>query len=93
MIQDIATETIQVAQAKGVMLDYQQIMQDLETNILPAIGEHYPSLAQDMHNKRKTEIDSLNGAIVKYGRKLGIPTPVNDYITRLVKIAEDNYAV
>lgn len=91
MVDEIAKETIQVAKAEGVALDYQQIIRDLETNVIPAIGDHYPSLAQDMRNKRKTEIDSLNGAIVKYGRKLGIPTPVNDYITRLVKIAEDNY--
>jgi 2-dehydropantoate 2-reductase len=91
LVDEIAKETIQVAKAEGVVLDYQQIMRDLETNVIPAIGDHYPSLAQDMGNKRKTEIDCLNGAIVKYGRKLGIPTPVNDYITRLVKIAEDNY--
>ncbi|HBE80969.1 MAG TPA: hypothetical protein DDW65_24755 [Firmicutes bacterium] len=91
MVDEIAKETIQVAKAEGVVLDYQQIIRDLETNVIPAIGDHYPSLAQDMCNKRKTEIDSLNGAIVNYGRKLGIPTPVNDYITRLVKIAEDNY--
>lgn len=91
MVDEIAKETIQVAKAEGVVLDYQQIMWDLETNVIPAIGDHYPSLAQDMRNKRKTEIDSLNGAIVRFGRKLGIPTPVNDYITSLVKIAEDNY--
>lgn len=91
LIDDIAHETIQVAKAEGVTLEYQQIMRDLETNVLPTLGDHYPSLAQDMRNKRKTEIDSLNGAIVNYGRKLGIPTPVNDYITRLIKIAEDNY--
>lgn len=54
-------------------------------------GDHYPSMAQDMKNRRKTEIDSVNGAISRYGRQAGIPTPANDLLTRLVKIIEENY--
>jgi len=54
-------------------------------------SEHYPSMAQDMMNRRRTEIDFLNGAVVKYGQERGIPTPANDYVTRFVKIIEDNY--
>jgi len=53
-------------------------------------SRHYPSMAQDVRGKRKTEIDSLNGAIARYGQELGIPTPANDYIARFVKIIEDN---
>jgi 2-dehydropantoate 2-reductase len=56
-------------------------------------GEHYPSMAQDMKNRRRTEIDSLNGAIARYGKQLGIPTPVNDCISSIVKIIEENYDV
>ena len=48
-------------------------------------------MAQDMKNRRKTEIDSVNGAISRYGRQAGIPTPANDLLTRLVKIIEENY--
>lgn len=40
---------------------------------------------------KKTEIDNLNGAIVKYGQELGIPTPVNEVITLMVKAVENNY--
>ena len=54
-------------------------------------GEHYPSTAQDIRNKKKTEIDFLNGAIAKYGKELGVATPANDYITSFVKILEETY--
>ena len=42
---------------------------------------HVPSTAQDVRNKRKTEIDFLNGTIVRLGKKYGIPTPYNSMIT------------
>ncbi|MGN0983626.1 MAG: ketopantoate reductase family protein [Gemmiger sp.] len=52
---------------------------------------HVPSTAQDVRAKRKTEIDFLNGAIVRLGKKHGIPTPYNSMITNLVHIIENNY--
>ena len=41
--------------------------------------------------KRQTEIDTLNGAIVKYGKQYGIPTPYNDFITKAIKAIQKNY--
>lgn len=52
---------------------------------------HIPSAAQDVQKKRKTEIDFLNGAIVRLGKKYGIPTPYNTVITDLIHIIENNY--
>ncbi|CCV64497.1 Ketopantoate reductase ApbA/PanE family protein [Alteracholeplasma palmae J233] len=49
---------------------------------------HYPSLYQDMKNKRLTEIDYLNGAIADLGRKNGIKTPVCELITYLIHAKE-----
>lgn len=91
LVQDITREVVDVAAAKGIHLDYDALIADMVAAVVRA-GEHYPSMAQDMRARRKTEIDSLNGAIVRYGREMGIPTPANDYVTRFVKIIEDNYA-
>lgn len=52
---------------------------------------HVPSTAQDVRGKRKTEIDFLNGAIVRLGKKHGVPTPCNSMITNLIHIIENNY--
>ena len=89
----LVQETLAVAKAKGVEgLDFNTFF----TKVLPAAkksaGDHYPSMAQDvMMAKRPTEIDYLNGAIVKMGKELGIETPVNETITNLIKTIEANY--
>ncbi len=89
----LTQETLAVAEAKGIQgLDFTTFF----TKVLPAAkksaGDHYPSMAQDvMMTKRPTEIDFLNGAIVKMGKELGIETPVNETITNLIKTIETNY--
>jgi 2-dehydropantoate 2-reductase len=45
------------------------------------------SMLQDMLRGARTECDAINGAIVAEGRRLGIPTPVNDILWRLVQAA------
>ena len=90
-VKDITREVVAVAAAKGVTLDYDALVEDMVAAVARG-SQHYPSMAQDVRGKRKTEIDSLNGAIAKYGQELGIPTPANDYIARFMKIIEDNYA-
>ena len=46
---------------------------------------------QDVRNKKPTEIDAINGAIVALGKKHGIPTPVNEDLVRQVKEIESTY--
>ncbi|HVH50272.1 MAG TPA: 2-dehydropantoate 2-reductase, partial [Candidatus Bathyarchaeia archaeon] len=48
------------------------------------------STAQDMMRNKKTEIDSLNGFVVRRARELGIPVPVNHSLFTLVKLAEQS---
>jgi 2-dehydropantoate 2-reductase len=47
-----------------------------------------PSMLQHMEEGRQTEIDALNGALVRIGRELGIATPYNDALTLIVKAKE-----
>jgi 2-dehydropantoate 2-reductase len=48
-------------------------------------------MLQDVLKNRKTEIDFMNGAIVREGEKLNISTPVNQVITDLIKAVEEVY--
>ena len=48
------------------------------------------STAQDIARGRATEIDSLNGYVVRRGAALGIATPVSEMLTALVKLLEDS---
>ena len=48
-------------------------------------------MLQDVSNKRKTEIEVINGAIVREGERLGIPTPVNKVLVNLVSVIQQTY--
>ena len=53
---------------------------------------YYPSMAQDvLIHQRQTEIQLLNGAIVRYGAECGIPTPVNEALTRMITCIQAGY--
>mgnify|MGYP000061891673 CR=1 FL=1 len=50
--------------------------------------ESYPSMVADIDRGNLTEIDQLNGEIVRIGREQGVPTPVNSRIVELVHAME-----
>lgn len=52
---------------------------------------HYPSLVQDVVNKRQTETYFLNGAMTREGKKLGIATPYNDCVDLLTRVYQATY--
>ena len=58
---------------------------------IPPTYNHFPSMFYDLKHRGKTEIDSLNGAISKAGRKFEIATPVNDLLTAQIKFLEKKY--
>jgi 2-dehydropantoate 2-reductase len=48
-------------------------------------------MLQDVEAGRATEVDYLNGGIVRFGRELGVPTPLNEAIWALVKGLERSW--
>lgn len=61
------------------------------TTYLEKGGAHKPSMLIDVENKRPTEVDFLSGAILRYGQKYHVPTPVNSTFTDLLKAIENQY--
>ncbi|MGH9862675.1 MAG: ketopantoate reductase family protein [Candidatus Acidiferrales bacterium] len=57
-----------------------------------APGQHKASMLQDVLARRPTEVDFLNGAIVAWGEKAGVPTPLNKALWALVKGLEHSWA-
>jgi 2-dehydropantoate 2-reductase len=53
--------------------------------------DHRSSMLQDVEARRQTEIDYLNGGIVRFGREHGVATPLNEMITALVKGLEASW--
>jgi 2-dehydropantoate 2-reductase len=89
VMQQIIREIFNVARAKSVKLPYENAdayYKTLTEIQLPPTATHRSSMLQDMaKGSRLTEIDALNGAISRYGREQGVPTPVNDVITAIIK--------
>jgi len=56
-----------------------------------APGKHRASMLQDVLAKRQTEVDFMNGAIVKWGEKTGVPTPLNRMLWALIKGLEHSW--
>jgi len=82
IIEQILYEAVQVSAAEDIKLPDNFIK--LAIRYLNSAGNHMPSLAVDLINKRETEIDYMNGKIVDYGRKHYIKTPINLVLTNLV---------
>ncbi len=91
----IIHEIYQVATARGVALghaDADSYFKFFLENLVPATADHWPSMWQDLHTGRRTEIEALNGAICRYGEAAGVPTPHNDAVSRLVRFLEHQAA-
>jgi 2-dehydropantoate 2-reductase len=52
----------------------------------------YSSTAQDLARGKRSEIDHLNGFVLRQGEALGVPTPVNRVLHTLVKLIETSAA-
>ena len=76
-------ECIAVAHAAGVKLDAP--LWPMIENIARTMQGQYSSTAQDLQKNKATEIDHLNGFIVRQGQQLGVSTPVNAALQTLVK--------
>jgi 2-dehydropantoate 2-reductase len=59
---------------------------------LAKFGDAFSSTAQDLARGKRTEIESLNGYIVRRGAELGVATPSNFALYALVKLLEDKAA-
>ena len=80
-----------VASAQGIVLDADP-EELIDHAAKPEVAyDHKASMLQDVEARRPTEIDFLNGGIARFGRELGVPTPLNDAITQLIKGLEASW--
>jgi 2-dehydropantoate 2-reductase len=91
LVSALVDEGKAVASAQDIVLDADpEELIDHAAKPEVAYG-HKASMLQDVEARRQTEIDFLNGGIGRFGRELGVPTPLNDAITQLIKALEDSW--
>ena len=88
LIIKLAEETAGVAKAKGLEFEELKFAGAFVLKALSGVKDNKISMLQDVEAKRKTEIDTLNGAICREGEKYGVKTPFNETITLLIKSFE-----
>lgn len=87
----IAHEAAEVAHAYGIPVSEERINHGIEVAAIVDDADHYPSMAQDVLKKRKSEIDHIDGMIVEYARRKGIAVPYTETLVTLMHIIEANY--
>lgn len=90
LMRNAVQEAVKIVKRKRVKLAYDDPIQKVES-VCKATSANMSSMLQDVLNKKKTEIDYINGAIVRQAKALGIPSPVNEVLTGFVKTIEKSY--
>jgi 2-dehydropantoate 2-reductase len=90
ILREAVTEAIRVAKRKRIKLIYDDPLAKVEA-VCEATAGNISSMLQDVLRKKRTEIDFINGVIVRQGQELGIPVPVNSLLVDLIKTIETSY--
>jgi len=91
LVSGLVDEGKAVAAAEGIELDADP-EELIDHAARPEVAyDHKASMLQDVEARRATEIDYLNGGIVRFGDELGVPTPLNRAIWALVKGLERSW--
>jgi len=90
VMDDVVSECLAVARAAGVTVPGD--VRASVPGIARAMAEQYSSTAQDLMRGKPSEIDHLNGYIVRKGEALGVPTPANRVLHSLVRLLESKAA-
>jgi 2-dehydropantoate 2-reductase len=87
IMSDLVREAVTVAKARGIRFTYDDPLATVY-DVARKTGANRSSMLQDFDKGRQTEIDFMNGAIVREAQELGIPAPVNATVTRLIRTLE-----
>jgi 2-dehydropantoate 2-reductase len=82
-------EAMELARAQGVMIREDSVGHVFE--IAKATSPNRSSMGQDVDNKRLTEIEAINGFVVREASKIGLKVPVNKTLTALIETLQSHY--
>ena len=87
LMADLVAEAVAVAEKRGVHLTYPDPLEMVYT-VAEKTGGNRSSMLQDFDRKRQSEINFINGAILREAEALGLEVPANRAVTRLVRIQD-----
>ena len=84
LMNEAASETAEVARAQGLELPYDDPSRHVE-EVARRTAENESSMLQDIRRGAPTEVDAINGAVAREGKRQDVPTPVNWVLWNLVR--------
>mgnify|MGYP001076259723 CR=1 FL=1 len=91
LLKHIVYECVMVAEADGSFFERKEALDNVIT-VAKSNETGVASMCQDRHNKRITEIDKINGVIVKLGQEYNVDTPYNRMLVKMVHAVENTYS-
>jgi 2-dehydropantoate 2-reductase len=85
-----ALEVYALGQAKNIAFTFDDPLEYVEA-FGHKMPDARPSMLLDHHNRRRSEIDAINGMAVELGKQLGIPTPYNEVLTAVIRQREAGF--
>jgi 2-dehydropantoate 2-reductase len=89
IVDSLMKECIKVARGNEIDLGWDYYVHAMA--YMGKAGDHKPSMLMDIENRRRTEIDFINGKFVEYGQRAGVETPFNTTLRSLVKALESKF--
>lgn len=86
----LVQEGVAVCGTLGIRLDSDP--DELIDHAARVAYDHQASMLQDIAARRRTEIDAINGGVVAFGDKVGVPTPLNEAIVALIRGIEQLFS-
>jgi len=91
LMRSLLREVVAVANAQEIALDFDESWEAITGLLKRCAPGAKSSMLQDVEKGRITEIDVINGAIIEAGHRLGIATPYNEAMVKLVKSLEGTF--
>jgi 2-dehydropantoate 2-reductase len=90
LMREAVTEAVKIAKRKRIKLLYDDPLAKVES-VCESTGQNVCSMLQDVLKGKRTEIDVINGVIVRFGQELGIAVPVNAALVNMIRTIETSY--
>ena len=90
LMREAVGEAVEVAGAKGIEMP-EEDMPAYAEGICQRTADNVNSMLQDVHRQRRTEVDAINGAVVRAGEAAGVATPTNGVLAKLIRGIEQTY--
>jgi len=85
------TEVVQVAEREGIRFPHADLVSHTE-EVCQRTANNVNSMLQDVRRQRRTEVEAINGAVVRHGAANDVPTPTNAVLAALIHGIEETYS-